>query len=291
MRGEPKIGLVTVLFNGVEVLEGFFESLSRQTYTNTVLYVIDNSPDDVALDEAKRLAEMYRIRTEFINNRANLGVARGNNQGIERALAEGCDYVLLLNNDIEFDENTIGAMVAYAEEKNESMVVPKIYYHGSRILWMAGGYISKIRGISPHRGDGEEDCGQYDAIEYVEYAPTCFMLIKKEVFERVGMMDENYFVYYDDTDFVWRANAAGYRIVYYPPALVGHKVSFSTGGGESLFSIYYGTRNRLRFIRNHFPLPYRMVSLAFFYATRVVKYLSYTPQQRERLLRGIRDGH
>lgn len=290
MSHEPKIGLVTVLYNGQEVLGGFFESLSKQTYQNTILYVVDNSPDDIALNEAKKLAKYYNISTELINNRANLGVAKGNNQGIEKALDAECDYVLLLNNDIEFDENTIGAMVAYAEEKNESIVVPKIYYHGSRILWMAGGHISKFKGISPHRGDGEEDRGQYDAIEYIEYAPTCFMLIKKEVFQTVGMMDECYFVYYDDTDFVWRANGEGYKIVYYPDAIVHHKVSFSTGGGESLFSIFYTTRNRIYFIRKNFNLLFQILSLTFFYATRVVKFFFYDDQQRQRLLQGLKEG-
>jgi len=290
MRSEPKIGLVSVLFNGVEVLEGFFESLSRQTFTNTILYVIDNSPDDIALDEAKRLAEMYRIRAEFINNRANLGVARGNNQGIYKALESECDYVLLLNNDIEFDEDTIRLMVEYAQDKGESIIVPKIYYHGSHVLWMAGGHISKVRGISPHRGDGEKDWGQYDAIEYIEYAPTCFMLIKKEVFQRVGMMDERYFVYYDDTDFVWRANGEGYKIVYYPNAIVHHKVSFSTGGDESLFSIFYTTRNRIYFIRKNFSIFFQIISFGFFYATRILKYISYDSGQRERLLQGLKEG-
>jgi GT2 family glycosyltransferase len=290
MRDEPKVGLVSVLFNGVEVLEGFFESLSRQTFTNTILYVIDNSPDDIALDEAKRLAERYRIRAEFINNRANLGVAKGNNQGIYKALESECDYVLLLNNDIEFNEDTIRLMVEYAQDKGESIIVPKIYYHGSNKLWMAGGHISKIRGISPHRGDGEEDWGQYDAIEYVEYAPTCFMLIKKEVFQRVGMMDERYFVYYDDTDFVWRANGEGYKIVYYPDATVSHKVSFSTGGGESLFSIFYTTRNRIYFIRKNFTIFFQIISFGFFYATRILKYISYDSGQRQRLMQGLKEG-
>lgn len=290
MNNSSKIGLVTVLYNSVEVLEGFFQSLSKQTFKNFILYVIDNSPNDDALNEAKRLATIYNIPSEFINNNANLGVAKGNNQGIELSLKNNCDYVLLLNNDIEFPENTIFDMLKYAEEKNELIIVPKIYYYGTNKLWMAGGYISKWKGTSPHRGDTEEDIGQYDEIEYTNYAPTCFMLIHKEIFKTVGMMDEKYFVYYDDTDFIWRANALGYKIVYFPKSVVNHKVSFSTGGGESSFSIYYGTRNRIYFIRKNFCLFYKLISLSFLHISRIVKYYKYNIEQRESMVLGIKDG-
>lgn len=282
---EPKIGLVTVLYHGVEVLEGFFESLNKQTYKNYILYVIDNSADDIALDEAKKLSQLYNMNTVFINNNENFGVAKGNNQGIESSLDDNCDYVLLLNNDIEFKENTIKNMVHYAEEKNEKVIVPKIYYYGTNTLWMAGGYISKLKGISPHRGDGEEDIGQYDDKEYINYAPTCFMLIKKDVFDDVGLMDERYFVYYDDTDFIWRANEKGYNIVYYPLSTVNHKVSFSTGGSESLFSIYYGTRNRIIFIKKNFKN--KIIALSYFYLTRIIKYIVYSKEQNKTMIKAI----
>lgn len=288
MIKEPKIGLVTVLYNGIEVLEGFFQSLATQTYKNYTLYVIDNSPDDIALDEAKRLSKLYNIESVFINNNDNLGVAKGNNQGIEKALNDECEFVLLLNNDIEFSETTIKGMLHHAVQNHENIIVPKIYYYGTNKIWMAGGYISKLKGISPHRGDGEEDTRQYDNIEYINYAPTCFMLIHQEVFKNIGLMDEEYFVYYDDTDFVYRANEKGYKIVYYPAETVEHKVSFSTGGGESLFSIYYGNRNRVIFIKNNFSFFYKVISLSFFYLSRVFKFISYNKDKREALIKALR---
>lgn len=291
MMQEPKIGLVTVLYNGIEVLEGFFISLEKQTYKNYTLYVIDNSPDDVALDESKRLSKLYNIESVFINNNDNYGVAKGNNQGIEKALEDECEYVLLLNNDIEFAGNTIQDMLEYSMKYNEFIMIPKIYYYGTNKIWMAGGYISKLRGTSPHRGDGEEDNGQYDVVEQVNYAPTCFMLIKKDVFEKVGMMDEQYFVYYDDTDFVYRANEKGYKLIYFPEVSVAHKVSTSTGGSESLFSIYYGTRNRLIFIRKNFTLFYRIIAMSFFYVTRIIRYFVYDKERKSQLLKAIIDSY
>lgn len=286
----PKLGLVTVLYNGIEVLEGFFESLSKQIYTNYVLYVIDNSPNDDALNEAKKLSNTYAIPVEFINNNANLGVAKGNNQGILKALEEQCDYILLLNNDIEFPEETISVMVDYAQTKREPIVVPKIYYYGTTKLWMAGGEVLEYSALTPLRGNQEEDIGQYDNIEYIGFAPTCFMLLSCEVFQKVGTMDEKYFVYYDDTDFLYRAKSMGYKIVYLPQAIVHHKVSISTGGANSLFSIYYTNRNRLYFIGKNFSSLPKISSLIYFYVTRMIKYIQYESKERKELIRALYDG-
>ena len=289
LNSEPKIGLVTVLYNSIEVLEDFFQSLGNQSYKNFILYVIDNSPNDEVINEAMRLSDKFSINSVFINNNANLGVAKGNNQGIQESLKNDCDYVLLLNNDIEFSKNTIKDLVDYTVTNDESIIVPKIHYHNTNIIWTAGGCISKLKGTSPHRGELEVDVGQYENIEYVNYAPTCFMMINKKVFEKVGLMDEKYFVYYDDSDFIYRTNENGYKIVYFPKAVVGHKVSVSTGGSESLFFIYYVTRNRIYFIRKNLPFIYKLISLPYFFFTRIVKYKSYNQEQRKTLIKAIKD--
>lgn len=287
---EPQIGLVTVLYNGVEVLEGFFRSLSIQKYKNFILYVIDNSPDNKALDEAKRLNSEYKINSIFINNNDNLGVAKGNNQGIKAALKDKCEYVLLLNNDIEFNKNTISDMVHYSIESDEDILVPKIYYYGTNKLWMAGGHISKLKGTTLHRGDKEEDRGQYDRVEYINYAPTCFMLINKKIFNKVGFMDEGYFVYYDDTDFIYRLNHQGYKILYYPKNVIMHKVSFSTGGSASLFTVYYMHKNRIIFICKNLPFYYILTSFTYILVTRLVKMFFYQKKELSTVIKGIVDG-
>lgn len=286
-----RIGLVTVLYNSEEVLPDFFQSLANQTFKDWWLYVIDNSPNENALKTAERLAMHHGIQNiTLIYNNANLGVARGNNQGIVLSREQGCEYTLLLNNDISFDADTIANMVAHADDKSEALVVPKIYYAGSNRLWMAGGDISIFRGMTSHRGDGELDHGQYDKSEYIGYAPTCFMLIRNVVFDSVGTMDERYFVYFDDTDFVYRALRHGFRLHYFPQATVQHKVSFSTGGEESPFSVYYMNRNRAYFIAKNFNFPFKQMALFFFYTTRFVRYLQFTGVKRSNLVLAIKDG-
>lgn len=287
-----RVGLVTVLYNSPDVLPDFFESLANQNFADYWLYVIDNSPDDVPINTARELAQKWQMaNVTFVRNEQNLGVATGNNQGIKRALDAGSDYVLLLNNDIVFpDTALLGNLVQHAEATGQPLIVPKIFFHDSGKIWCAGGNIDRQRGTTTHRGEGEADRGQYEQVETTDYAPTCFMLIKSAVFSAVGLMDEKYFVYYDDTDFVWRAQGAGYRITYWPFGQVWHKVSSSTGGYLSPFSVYYSERNRIYFIRKNFRGPAKIRALVFYLATRPFKWRLFSRSLRPRLFAAVIDG-
>jgi GT2 family glycosyltransferase len=288
---DPLLGMVTVLYQGMENLPGFFESLAAQTYKNTRLYLIDNSPGEDILQEAKRLMTLHGIGpVTFHRNDQNEGAARGNNQGIELALADGCEYLLLFNNDIEFPADTIRSTIAHAVTAGENLVAPKIYFAGTNLLWMAGGRMLDNRGINSHRGIRQEDTGQFDQIEYVGYAPTTFLLFRREVFDTVGRIDESYFAYFEDTDFVVRALRMGYKISYFPHAVVHHKVSSTTGGKESLFSIYYLNRNRIYFIRKHYRGLQKLRALVNVAREKWPWYRKSGKEQRRRFRTAIWDG-
>lgn len=275
MINEPKIGLVTVLYNGIEVLQGFFESLAKQTYKNYILYVIDNSPNEDALNEAKRLADSYNIPAEFVYNNANLGVAKGNNQGIEKALYDGCTHVLLINNDVEFEEELMEKLIQGLNENNCEMIVPKMYYFDEpNKIWCAGGEFRKWYGYhTRHFGENETDKGQFDEIKKIDYAPTCCMLIKSEVFHKIGYMDEKYFVYSDDADFCYRALNQNVKLYYLPSGKLWHKVSTSTGGSQSDFSIFYANRNLLFFCFKNTLWWYHIYAIIFYQFKYFVKLL------------------
>lgn len=287
-----KIGLVTVLFNSTDVLPGFFESLNRQDFRNYCLYIIDNSLDDLSYKSSATLIEQYGMKNvTLIKNAGNFGVAKGNNQGIELALENACEYVLLLNNDIEFgDPALLSKMLNVAKSHNEKLVVPKIYFFDSGHIWCAGGDINNWTGITTHRGEGEADNGQYNMDGHTNYAPTCFMLVHQSVFKKIGMMDEKYFVYYDDTDFVWRANHAGFGIYYWAAGEVKHKVSSSTGGSGSTFTTYYAQRNRLYFIRKNFGFSMKIISLTYYFLTRLLKFDLLSKKMRGHFFSAIKDG-
>ena len=209
-----KIGVVTITYNSEHVLDDFLDSVFNQTYSNFYLYIIDNSSKD---DTNRILLDIADSRLRIKNNDTNIGVAAANNQGIRLALGEGCSHILLLNNDVIFEENLFEKMLLIHQEKKCSLLSPKIkYFSNSNLIWYAGSSFVKLKGFLPiHFGMGSEDYGQFDVDRFVQYAPTCCLSIKKEVFNDVGFMDEKYFVYFDDTDFLFRVLKHGKHSLYY----------------------------------------------------------------------------
>lgn len=287
-----KLGLVTVLYNSNHVLEGFFKSLSAQSFKDYHLYIVDNTPSKETDACLSKLFHTYQI-TAYTHTKTveNVGIAKGNNIGIEAALNAGVAYVLLLNNDIEFDQiGLISELVTIAEVKNEALVIPKIYFYDTRKVWLAGGEFIWWKAMGKHIGEWKDDSPIYDKELHCDYAPTCFMLIRADTIREIGIMDEKYFTYFDDTDFCFRAVKNGYKILYLPQFKILHKVGSSTGGYDSLFGIYYGTRNRIYFVRKHYGMLNKIITFIFIFASRLIKYVKYNNNQRRELLKGIKDG-
>lgn len=285
------IGIVTVLYNSDEVLEDFFASLALQEGVRYRLYVIDNGTTDSGTRLSETLAARHGIDAVCLFNNANVGVAKGNNQGIEKALSDGCTHVLLANNDTAFEPRTIVTLLDAMQDTGAPSATPKIMYHGQpELLWYAGGYTSSWKGYSVHHGDMTVDKGEFDKQGLTDYAPTCFMLIDQCVFDRVGMMDESYFVYFDDTDFVWRMKVEGMGILYVPSSVVLHKVSTSTGGSLSPFTMYYVNRNRLYFVLKNFRGLHRLVALVYYVVTRPPRLALLPRKTAKQGWRGVRDG-
>lgn len=291
MNTSKKIGIVTVLYNSDDVLPGFFESLSQQLDIDYKLYVIDNSPSNSGTILSENLAQKYNIPCFCLFNNANVGVAKGNNQGIELALKDQCDYILLANNDTEFNSTAIASLRDAITQSGDSLSTSKImYFDQPEKIWYAGGKIDPWLMRTPHFGILDVDRGQFDQQDTVDYAPTCFMMVDKKVFEDVGLMDEKYFVYYDDSDFVFRARQKGYNIRFVPQSLVLHKVSSSTGGGSSPFSIYYTNRNKIYFIRKNLKGFNKIFTMSFALLSTVYKVAVLNKLKSNGLVKAVADG-
>lgn len=285
------IGLVTVLYNCEEVLQDFFETLEFQTYKDFELIVVDNMSQDGSLEACKSLAAAAPFRCYFIENKDNLGIAAGNNQGIRLALEHNCSKILLTNNDIVLERDTIQKLYDRHIAAAVELSVPKIYYANTNKIWCAGGWYSKWKGMAYHCGVQKDDDGQFDKERLVSYSPTCFMLINSSVFSHVGYMDEKYFVYWDDTDFVYRCVfLSGLKLLYVPAASIQHKVSSSTGV-ESDFTVYHVYRNRIYFARKFTVLPalYYLANIIFHYVFRKVK-LAKNPRRFALVGKAMKDG-
>ena len=285
-----KIGIVTVLYKSETVLEDFFKTLNEQSYKYFILYVIDNKSPDNSLDKSKEFAKSVWFETKFIENDDNYGVAKGNNQGIQAALEDGCDYILLSNNDVVLKPDTIEKLYFGLIENNADMVVPKIYFYRTNLIWMAGGKFTWHNGANKHYGYKKKDRGQFDKCKKIDYAPTCFMLIKREVFITVGMIDEKYFVYYDDTDFVYRAMKKGKKLFYIYNSILEHKESTSTGV-KSDFTMYYLFRNRIYFAKKHrmFFMFFYIEILLYHYLIRWLK-MTNNRHQWKLMLEAMKEG-
>jgi len=249
-EGQPLVGIVTVTFNSSRVLPDFLRSLERQTFENFRLYAVDNVSTD---DSVAQLRAWNDPRLELIESQTNTGCAAGNNRGIAPALAAGCDYILILNNDVLFGPDLLEGLLRGMVEHNCSMTVPLIYYsEPGNMIWSAGGtFRENFAWLPTHFGFKEMDHGQFNEAKPVKFSPFACTLIKREVLDRVGQMDDRFFVAGDDTDFMYRALQLGFETYYLPNVKMWHKVSSLTGDGSPLLQRFLA-RSRAYFIRKHF---------------------------------------
>jgi GT2 family glycosyltransferase len=270
---KPSLGVVTVTYNSAAFLKEFLASCGTQTMTDFRVYCIDNQSTDGTPGILKAVRD-ERWRITF--NAQNVGIAAGNNQGILQALSDGCEWVLLLNNDTSFSGEFFRQLIDVCAVRSWRAVVPKIHYDMPvGHIWYGGGGFSWWKGYTGfHKAIGMQDIGQCDAVCSVEYAPTCAMLVHRDIFRQTGLMDEAYFVYFDDTDFCWRLKKAGVKLGYYPGVTLVHRVGGSTGGSKSTFSARYIARNRLYFLRKHFGSLMAWMWTPAFMMFYVIRYLT-----------------
>jgi GT2 family glycosyltransferase len=263
-----KIYIVSINYKKHKNTINLLESLKKITKENYFLstVVIDNFPEDqIKVKES----EYKDINLKVIYNKKNLGFSGGCNTGIKYALENEANYVLLLNNDTLVKEDFLLKLFEFAEKTQDAgLIVPKIYFAKGyefhkdkykkddlgKVFWYAGGILDWKNVIGMHRGVDEVDHGQYDETGETDFASGCCMLIPSEVFKKVGFLDENYFLYYEDSDFSQKAKKAGFKIYYVPDSVIWHKNAGSTGGSGSSLQDYYITRNRLLFGNRFAPL-------------------------------------
>ncbi len=195
---------------------------------------------------------------ELIQTGSNLGFAEGNNVGIRHALAQGAQYVILLNNDTIVDPGFARHLIeAASADPSVGIATSKIYFYDRPdVIWYAGARMNLDTGYTWQIGYKEKDAGQHDQLRETAWACGCSMLITREVCEQTGLLDADFFCYSEDTDWSLRAKEAGYRVVFVPGSKIWHKISISTGGLSTGSSLYYVTRNNLLLLHRHRPLGF-----------------------------------
>jgi GT2 family glycosyltransferase len=224
----PRVAAVVVNYDGREITRDAVRSLRRMTYPAFDLVVLDNGSRDGSV--AALAAEFPDLRQ--LRLQENRGSAAGYAAGFRWAFAQGYDYVLLLNNDIEVEPDLLDELVRAAEADPQAGAIgPKCYFHGGeRRLWSAGGILRWREAVTRERGYGEIDHGQYDAPARVDYVNGCAILIRRAAAEAAGAWDALYFICADDADFCTRLARAGWHSLYVPTAVLHHRVAWTTGG-------------------------------------------------------------
>jgi GT2 family glycosyltransferase len=288
----PVVWVVILSWNGRADTLACVESCLKATYPNLRVLVVDNGSNDGSQAAVReRFPQVERLELG-----ENLGYTGGNNAGIRHALAAGADHVLLLNNDTVVDPGFVEALVEVARaDPAVGMLNSKMYFFDAPDrLWFAGASFHRWIGWGRHRGYGEVDRGQYDAVEPLERACGCSLMVTRALCEQVGLLADEYFAYCEDLDWSLRARRAGFRIAYVPRSRIWHKVSRATGGTGSGISHYYFTRNMLRCLDSNWPLPapLRVVRWGTVVAAALAGVVTQrVPWRRggENVLRGARD--
>lgn len=291
----PKVCFVVVNWNQRQLTLDCLASLAEQNYRNYSVTVVDNGSDDGSVPAVRAAFP----DTVVLENGANMGIAYANNVGIRYALAAKADYVFLLNNDTVVDPDMLRRLVAVAEsEPSIGATGPTmLYYDHPEIIWCAGNRIDWRDG-STYRLGAEQRFVFMETTApcAVDFITSCAVCIKRAALEELGLMDERYFIYYDETDWFARAAAAGWRTVYVPQAMMWHKVS-ATMGESSPITDYYMIRNKFLFLQKNLSGLSKTFALSRAGAQTLLTIAAYTlKNQRGQRLRnrnakwmGLRD--
>ncbi|MBN1657067.1 MAG: glycosyltransferase family 2 protein [Anaerolineae bacterium] len=248
----PKVYIIVLNWNNAPDTCACLESLLRLETVDSTVLVVDNGSTDNSLVEIAH----HFPHVEILQTGENLGYAEGNNAGIRHALANGAEYVCILNNDTVVDPGCVRALLGEAESNPDVGIVgPKMYFSDPPdAIFCAGSTIDWKRGRLIQRGirQRESEVGPLYAAgaEDVDFIVGCCLLVKREVIAQIGLLDARYYLNFEDVDWCLRARKAGWRVRYTPEAVLWHKVS-STLGQASPRNTYYMTRNRLLFFFTH----------------------------------------
>ncbi len=276
MNPEYDISIITVNYNGYKDTAELIDSIPSDKCSLEVIVV-----DNASLEDEASMIEARHPQVKVIHSDKNLGFAGGNNLGIKAANGK---YLFFVNNDTYFRDFNIEALVNRLESSSDiGVVCPKIRFsYGEQNIQYAGYTpLSRITVRNRAIGFNEPDNGQYDVSHQTPYAHGAAMMVKREVIEEVGMMPENYFLYYEELDWSMHITRAGYRIWYEPACTIYHKESQSTGQDSPLRS-YYIKRNRLLLVKRNYKGIYKY--LAYLYLVIIVELKDYIITIRKKRL-------
>jgi hypothetical protein len=247
MNTISQVACIILNWNGWRDTCECLEALKGCTYQQLTIFVVDNGSTDDSIASITRCHPSIPL----LQTKKNLGFAGGNNFGIRRALAQGADYVWLLNNDTKPDRDALSALMNIAAKDEMIGAVGSVCYYANSpetVEAWAGARVNLWIGYGRNSTAPRDD-------NWFHSLNGTSMLVSRAAFESSGLLDEGFFLYWEDTDFCLRLRKNGWRIAAAPESRVLHKVSASTGGNKLVLDRFQ-TTSGLRLLRLHSPAPY-----------------------------------
>jgi GT2 family glycosyltransferase len=255
MNNSPLVSIIIVNYNGKKYLEECITSLFNQTYKNLEIILVDNKSSD---DSVKFVQSKYRDSILVIQNDANVGFAAGCNIGIS---ASKGSLICLFNQDAIADKEWLSTLVSVIQSSEDiAAVAGKLYYLGDK--YGKDAVFCTWAKVDPYTAGAYNFNKGDEPISKVDYLTGAAMLVKKEVVDKIGLLDPEYFLYFDETEWCARMIRASYDLIYVPQAIAWHVVSASLTDSNS--KLYYMNRSRMRFALKNFDLDYLPIYFAFF---------------------------
>lgn len=256
------VAIILVNYNGADDTIECIKSLSTIEDVEYEIVVVDNKSTDDSVDKLKgyqRFSKFVLLEADFNN-----GFAAGNNIGI--TYVKNADYYLLLNNDTVVKPDFLTRLLCGIKTNPGcGAAISKIlYYSHPDTIWYAGGSFNTRTARSEHYRFNQRDTMKAEPSQKVTFASGCCLCVSREVIRKIGMLNESFFLYEEDTEYCYRIVDAGFDIIYVPDSVIYHKVSSSTGQGSPM-SQYYTVRNKYSLIKMHFKGANKVI--AYFYCT------------------------
>lgn len=267
------IDIIIPNFNGLENLACVLKSLDSQTERDFKVIVVDNGSTDGSVNYVEN---NYRDAI-LIKNDINLGFSKAVNLGIKHSLNSGIsDYILILNNDIELENNFIEKGIeTFNEIKDAGFIAVKMLNFFKRdVIDDTGDFIRKTGGIPMARGHGDKDTRQYEKAEFIFGACAGAAFYKSELFKNAGLFDEDFFAYLEDVDLSFRFQIYGYKCYYNPEIICYHKRRETTKRFEG-WETYYTEKNLVALRLKNYPFPLYLKYSPLFFLARISRFIKY----------------
>ncbi len=279
LKKYPKVFIIVLNYNGKDVIKTCLSSLFKLDYPNFEIVFVDNNSSDGSLE----IAKSNFSKANFIKNSENLGFSAGNNIGIRFALERMAEYILVINNDTEVEKDFLEKLVeAGLKDKKAGVLSPVIFNGEKNKIWFSGGKIKWFEMKTVH----EQEPRTEEAYES-EYLSGCAMLIKAEVFREIGLFDENFFLYYEDADFTFRAKKAGFKNIVVSSSWIYH---FEKSEKMKPNKIYWLVVSGLIFFKKNTP-PLLRPWVALYLMGRKIKNYSDNRFRKDEMSEAVRKAY